>query len=767
MDKKIAFLILTLVFLSMSHISKAQGITGKVVSSGETPVESATVVMQTPDSIFVEAVCTDSLGLFTLRTDMNKFRLIVQHILYGTHEQSYERGNEIIIRLEERSELLSEVIVAGERPLVKLNEGRISYNMPHILEGKAVSNIYESLLHLPGVREDNGSLILAGSTGVTILLNGQLTSMPAESLTATLKMLPYDKIQSVEIMYSTPPQYHIRGAAINIILKEDETEKASNFQGQVNTAYTQKYYGNYNAAGALQYTSGKFSMDYNYSYNLNKERSGMDIFSKHQLQDGSTKDIMQSNHGNKKANEHNMRASLRYRFSEKSDIGVNYTSQIVTGMDNNEFSNGTLSNSTNHKRNIKPVQMHNLATHYNSDFGLKIGVEYTRYKSQIEQKFNEKLESNKKEFKADSKQNIDRYRFYVDQSHALNSWTLNYGAQFMYATERSSQLYHSITGEDMSSINMNSRLKEYTGNLYVGFEKNIGNQLFLSASLAGEYYNFEDVEEWNIFPTLEATYMISPNHITQLSFSSDKVYPSYWELHGGTSYLNSYAEIQGNPFLKPYKNYSVQFNYIFKKKYVLTAYYNRQEDYFIQLPYQSHERLVLLYKTLNLDYKQVAGLSLILPFNIGKVMDSRMTLNGFYDNVKASQFYDTSFDKDNWVFYAQLDNTFNISSKPNIKLEVSGAYITKNIQGPATLSALWKVDTGVKWTFCKGAGELKLKGSDLFNSWMPDMTMRYASQNLKMNMRPDSRSVILSFAWRFGGFKDSDTKLDASRFGIK
>ncbi|MDR1554128.1 MAG: hypothetical protein LBS69_11840, partial [Prevotellaceae bacterium] len=38
---------------------------------------------------------------------------------------------------------------------------------------------------------------------------------------AALKMYPAEMIQSAEIMYSAPPQYHVRGAAINLVLKGD------------------------------------------------------------------------------------------------------------------------------------------------------------------------------------------------------------------------------------------------------------------------------------------------------------------------------------------------------------------------------------------------------------------------------------------------------------------------------------------------------------------------------------------------------------------
>ncbi|MDR1879432.1 MAG: carboxypeptidase-like regulatory domain-containing protein [Tannerellaceae bacterium] len=216
----------------------AQTINGIVVNGERLPIESATIVMQTPDSIYVNATTTDSLGAFNMASDVTSYRLIVQHLAYETYENSYTGRQEIMIQLTEKDNQLEDIVVKGERPVVKLVDGRITYDMPRLLQGKVVGNTYESLLQLPGVREQNGSLILAGSTGVTLLVNGKMTSMPVANLIAALKMLPYDQVQSAEIMYSTPPQYHIRGAAINIILKGGGS--TDGVSGQVNTAYTQK-----------------------------------------------------------------------------------------------------------------------------------------------------------------------------------------------------------------------------------------------------------------------------------------------------------------------------------------------------------------------------------------------------------------------------------------------------------------------------------------------------------------------------------------------
>ncbi|MBR8726577.1 outer membrane beta-barrel family protein [Bacteroides pyogenes] len=745
---------------------EAQTINGKIVNGKGSPIENATVVMQSVDSLYINSACSDSLGQFSiLSSNLDSYRLIVQHLLYETYEKQYANQRDIIIQLNEKENSLEEVVIKGERPIVKLVEGRITYDMPLLLQGKIVSNTYESLLQLPGVREQEGNLILAGATRVTILINGQMTSMPQANLIAALKMMPYDQVQSAEIMYSTPPQYHIRGAAINIILKGGDSA-SEGLQGQFNTSYTQKHYSNYDAGTSLLLSKSKLTLDLNYSYNLNHTKNGVDIYSNH-LYDGIVHQIEQFNRGNRKENEHDIRVGMNYKLTSKDNINIIYTSQIRHGLDNNEFSTGTFSQSNTHKGEDSPIQMHNLLLNYASGSGLKTGLEYTYYKDRTSQHFIESIESKESDFVANSLQKINKYRVFVDQSHSIGTWTLNYGAQYIYAEDHSSQQYHSLMGTDMSSSNMDSKLKEYTGNAYVGFEKTFGDKLSLLASIMGEYYKFAGFDEWTVFPAIEGTYSISPSHMMQFSLSSDKVYPGYWELHGGTSYLNGYAELQGNPNLKPYRVYSGQLSYILKSKYILTAFYNYMDDYSDQLPYQSSERLSLIYQSLNFDYRQVVGLNLMVPFNIGRVLNSRLTLNGFYDKIKSSRFHDVSFNKDNFVFYSRLNNTFNISSKPNIKMEIAGSYITKNIQGPAELSKLWNVEAGVKWSFWNDMGELRLKGTDLFNKWTPDMTMKYSTQNLKMNIIPDSRAVSLSLTLRLGDYKMHDKNVDTSRFGTK
>ena len=755
-----------ILMLSCAISVNAQNITGRITDKENKPIELATIVIQTADSIYVNSAITDSLGNFTVKADVTPFLLIVQHLMYETFRQKYDSPAIGNIQVNEKSMVLTEVTVRGERPLVRVVDGKMTYNMPSLLKGKVAGSAYDAILELPGVLEQRGAIELAGANGVTVILNGKATNMGESQLRDLLKNMPKERIREAEVMYSAPPQYHVRGAVINLVLNS-ETSETPQLQGQINTLYNQGYYANYQVGATLVYNTRKTSTDFMYSFGYNRERTGEDIIS-HHLYEGQIYDIEQFDRGYSKTPIHTIRLGNDWFINDKNKLNFAYTAEIQQWSRPFTSSTGTFSDSQNRKVTDKPIQMHNLALNYTSGFGLSSGIDFTFYQNHSTQYYQENMPGKEDAFNAQAKQDIRRISFYADQNHNFGkAWTLNYGAKFGIASDRSSQIYQSLGAHDWSGANSNSSLKEYVGDLYAGFSKSFSDNLSLSASLTGEYYKHEQVDYLSLFPAMEITYTPKPNHIFQLSVSSDKAYPSYWEMQDATSYLSGYTVIQGNPDLQPSRTYSSQLNYILQNKYIFTLYGNYIDKNFNQLPYQSPDSLVLIYKTLNFDYSSQVGLNTVLPFRIGSFFTSRLTLNGYYERMKSDHYHDTSFDKDNFAFYANLDNTFNISSKPDIKAELSGSYISPTIQGPMTISSMYRVDAGIKWTFAKGKAELSFKVNDMFNSWYPkDLDLNYGTQNLLMHMVPDSRRFSISFVYKFGGFKEKKHReVDSSRFG--
>ena len=181
-----------IIFLGLlfTTFTQAQVITGRVTDLNNHPIELAVVIIQTNDSVYVNSTYTDSLGSFSVKAEISPFLLTVQHLLYETYQSTYDSLTIGNIQLNEKSQTLSEVSVTGERPLAKVVDGKITYSMPHLLKDKMAVSAYEAILELPGVREQSGKIQLAGTNGVTVIINGKTTNMGESQLENLLKNMP-------------------------------------------------------------------------------------------------------------------------------------------------------------------------------------------------------------------------------------------------------------------------------------------------------------------------------------------------------------------------------------------------------------------------------------------------------------------------------------------------------------------------------------------------------------------------------------------------
>lgn len=741
----------------------AQEVKGKVVDEAKQPVEAATVIMQTPDSTFIDAVITDSLGSFIFKEEPTCYRLIFQHLLFKTFEKENCGPDAGIITLKGQDYALNEVVVTGERPLVKADKGTLVYDAQVLSERTTASNAYESLLRLPGVMELNDELSLTGTKDMNILINGKPSSMNQDQLITLLKSTPVSQVKKIEVMYNAPAKYRIRGAAINIVL--DNGKSADPFwKGEVSGNYQQFVHANGDGNINLSYTGKKLSADINYAAGYRHKNSGMETDSHHTLHD-KVYSIQQQNETEAKHGQHNVRFGLDYQLSEGNSLHTAYTGSFQAKGNTTTRSKGNYSDSESFRTSQE--QMHNVNLDYTAAFGLNVGLDYTHFNSPSTQDFTNYLNTGEQHFLVDERQTIDRWNVNAGQNHDLpQGWGLNYGINFTFAREKSGQLYQLDAGTDLPVTNTDTHMREETYNFYAGTEKSFNDQLSMSLSLAGEYYRLMDYQQWAVYPTFQLSYQPSSEHIFQLGFSSDKAYPSYWEMQDITSYINGYMKLKGNPYLRPSTDYTASLTYIFKGKYIANAYYSYVKDFFSQLPYQSPDELALVYQSINLDYEQNAGLSLIIPFSVGTWWTAQYMFDGSYNQDVCDKYYNISLNRSNWRGIVQINNTFRLSSRPNLQLEYNLLYVSPTLQGIYDVSSVWKMDLGLKWTFANDKAELKIQGNDLFNTCVPDGKIDYKGQKLNMDMQNINRNLSITFTYRFNGYKEKKHKeVDRSRFG--
>ena len=732
---------------------------GKVVDTNQQPVEGATIVMQLPDSTYLSATISAADGTFMLEPEPENYQLIIQHLLYQTRQVKGQTRDAGIITMEAKDYNLEEVVVKEEKPLVKVENGRLGYNLSVLSEKQVVNNAYEAITKLPGVQESSGILSLAGANSLTIVMNGKPTTMTAEQLETLLRNTPVNRVEKAEVMYSAPPELPVRGAIINVVMKRSNDYS---FQGELSTYYQNKYFSSGGANGNFRLSTPKVTLDVMYGTDNIKMLEYTELFSRHTLSD-KVYEITQNEKLSSKSWVHNVRTALEYNINKKNHLNVVYTGSFIPDGHNRSIADGSFQQSNLDK--FTDNKMNNITVQYSSGIGLEVGGDYTRYTSDNNQTmFTQLSDKNKSSYTLTGGQRIDRYSIYADQKHNLtNNWGIGYGVAYRYAKDYDFQTYNNVTG-NIQTENTEAKLNEQTASFYFSLNKNWTTGTSLSISAIGEYYTIGNYHKWAVYPQASLTYLKSPKHIFQLSLSTDKTYPGYWDMQSSVTYLNGYSELQGTPGLRPMTNYNLNGTYILKQKYIFGMFYTHTSDYFAQSPYQATDRLALIYKNTNWNYMRMIGANIILPFSIGNWYDARLTLVGMQARQKCERFFDVPFDRKKWMFVGTFDNTFMVGK--NLSFELTGNIQTPFIQGTLDLNSSFNLTAGMKWSFAKNRCSLIARCSDIFNSSIPDMKARFKGQHLDMNTGFYTRTVSLNFTYRFGGYKKQEIKgVDTSRFG--
>lgn len=789
MKRTIYYMILCLL-MSLGEIM-AQGISGKVMDGKEQPVDGVAVILQTLDSVYVDAVVTDTLGDFRLNHPLDQsYRLIFQHILYNTIGKKITTANVGTVVLEEKDYQLAEITVKGERPQVKLEGGKLTYDIPQLMKDKTATNAFEIIKDLPGLIERNDNLELVGASRLNIILNGQLTTMSADQLIQLLKTMPASRVEKAEVMYNAPAKYNVKGALLNVVLSKNESETPS-WQGETGVDYTQYRHAGGDAHVNLLYTNKGFSIDFLLNGNKRRDVMGEDMLARHTLNSGMT-EISQHNRALVHVNRGTVRLGMDYTFANEDKLSLAYylkgdkvlsdrdafTSYLDLSKPENK------SESTSLVRDDGHSAIHNIRLQYDGHAGISAGADFTRYHSPSVldyQDTNTNTNGSRTDMINNTRQDVSRWSVFLNKTHSFASgWGLNYGVHGGYASSKnySEYLYDQGAGYEMDEEALEDNTqKEYIADIFAEVSKSFGERFSATVGLKGEYFKSdyassrENMNLWNegaLFPTVSLSYTFSPRHILQFDISSDKTYPGYWQVSPQVTPLNSYSEVAGNPLLKPYRTYEGQMVYIFRQKYMLVAFCEYTPDYFAQLPYQSDTELKTVFRFENMDYSLEAGLAVIIPFNVGRFWNSRITLRGWRMQEKNDNFHGISYNREAYLGLAHMSNTFNLCDKPNLKMTIDGQYVTPGaIQGIYDLGSMYEISAGLKWTFLNDRASLTLKGDDIFASSIPrTIKINQGNQWSRMRKLNDERCLKLSFVWKFGGYKEREhDSIDTSRFG--
>ena len=694
----------------------------------------------------------------------NKVFLLGLFLLSVANVKAQTRTQTDSLTMETMLHNLPEVMVKGSRPIVKAERGMLSYNMPLLLKQLPADNAYEALTRIPGVSDATGSISFSGNE-VTLIINGQATTLTQEQLTERLKAMPAAQLAKAEVMLSAPARYHVRGMAINIVTKD--YAGTNQLSGQIIGGMRQNKYANEFGNLYLSLQRGKFGLDAQYKYVNGNSYGESSRIANHPL--GNNRIHYNDKTGQKSFGiTHNYRLGMNYAFSKNHRLDVAYTGHWDKRCSNSNTTGSSISGMHHDSHEY----LHNVDVNYSLPFGLTLNGSYTYYRTPQQQVLDgtmhtdESMPETERNLTSGSEQTINKWMFTADQTHSLaHGWGLSYGVKGQFTSNKSYQTTidkdGTILPNGTSSVNNNERI----WNIYAGFSKQINKAISLEASVAAEQYHSPVWDKWRVYPTLNALWNVNDNHLLNLSFSSNSEFPSYWSTMSNVFYSSTYTEIHGNPDLKPFSYYNVNLMWQIKRRYTLMAFASLKPDYFVQLPYQTTDRMAVIMKETNFDYSNSYGLQASAIFSAGKWLNGNVFAVGTYKHDKSCNFFDLPFNRKKLSVILGGTASVKLSSTQDLRLILNPFYQTKAIQGVYDISPVFRMDAKLQWSSHDGKWGVRLNGSNIFNNRFDTRSVQ-GNQDYRMKINYNWASVTFAVIYKFGGYKEKTVKeVDTSRMG--
>lgn len=170
--------------------------------------------------------------------------------------------NGITTYLSPKYTQLKEVVIKGDKQLIRIEDDKLVYNASKDETNKGISAV-EVLQKAPLIFIDNSNIYLRGNKNYKILLNGKETGYLQNNPFEVLRSMPADMIKDVEIVTNPTAKYSGEdiGGVINIITNK---KLADSYFGSLGLGVTSR--GGYNSLGFFSTKIGKLGINANLNY---------------------------------------------------------------------------------------------------------------------------------------------------------------------------------------------------------------------------------------------------------------------------------------------------------------------------------------------------------------------------------------------------------------------------------------------------------------------------------------------------------------------
>ena len=580
--------------------------------------------------------------------------------------------------IKENATMLKGVEIVAQKPLVKMEVDKMSYNVAEDEDSKS-NTVLDMLRKVPMVTVDGqDNITVNGSSSFKVYVDGMPNPMFSSNPSMVFKSMPATAVKSIEVMTNPGAKYDAEGAAgvLNIVMNRQNPQAAQSLNGYNGTIRATVGTKQLGASAFINGQQGKLSYSANVMTSYNKP--GSTTTEMEQLQDNGASQILTS--------ENNVKTpftmgSLTLGYQIDSVSSLNLTAQVnsmnmksngtsTTTIDGNNYGKGFSYGSTTDMKNSRTSFNGSIdyQRFFNKEHTQSLGLTYQLSYSPATTKMTNNFGTTSNQIDltdrySENKDKTTSHIFQLDYTMPLGiGQTLSLGTKFQLHDASSDSKYYLKGIYDPSS----SSDYEYKNSILAGYGEYAGNfgKFGLKAGLRYEYtwqdveYHLGNGEDFkknygNLVPTASLQYTLSQGSNLGLTYNMRISRP-------GISYLNPYVDktnpialTYGNPELDVEKshNLSLVYNMFTPKLMVnLNLHHNFVDNAISQYSFYDSDNL------LNTTYGNVVkrhqtGLSGYVNYLLTK--DTRIFFNG---GLNYTDLRSDALDQKNsgWTFNAMV-----------------------------------------------------------------------------------------------------------------
>ncbi len=570
------FFVMTL--MSLSSVAMAQTtVKGMLIDEtlGESePFATVRVFKAGKSEKPVAMFLTDENGQFSQEVKgKGKFDIVFSSVGKEDLKKSVELEGKGTLNLDtlyikENATMLKGVEIVAQKPLVKMEVDKMSYNVADDEDSKSYT-VLDMLRKVPMVTVDGqDNITVNGSSSFKVYVDGMPSVMFSSNPSMVFKSMPATAVKSIEVVTNPGAKYDAEGAAgvLNIVMNKQNPQAAQSLNGYNGTVRASAGTKQLGGSVFINGQQGKFSYSANVMTSYNKP--GNTKTETEQIQANGNSQLMTSDNDLKTPF---TMGSLSLGYQIDSVSTLNLTAQVNSMSIKTTGTSMTTINGLNNFSYGSTTDMKNSRTSFNGSLdyqrffnqdhtkslALTYQLDYNPTKTKMTNLFNtQSMTMDLTDRYSDNKNNTTSHTFQLDYTTPLaTGHTLSLGGKLQLHDATADSKYYLKGIYDPSS----SSEYEYKNSILAGYGEYAGNfnKFGVKAGLRYEYtwqnveYHLGNGEDFKkdygtLVPSASLQYTISQGSNLGLTYNMRISRP-------GISYLNPYVD-KSNPIALTYGN---------------------------------------------------------------------------------------------------------------------------------------------------------------------------------------------------------------------